>query len=68
VKMKTKISRFIFLKLVKKGILRGGPIWFSMGVIATFIKLISVFEGREKKYLSLHLKPGDRLSHKQSLP
>ena len=66
-KVKTKISRYIFLKLIKRGILRGGPVWFSMGVLATFLKIISVFEGREKKYLSLQLKPGDNVSFMQSL-
>tara|TARA_Y100001970_G_scaffold284419_1_gene401735 strand:+ start:16997 stop:17206 length:210 start_codon:yes stop_codon:yes gene_type:complete len=66
-KVKTKISRYIFLKIVKRGILRGGPVWFSMGVLATFLKIISVFEDREKKYLSLQLKPGDNVSYKQSL-
>ena len=65
-KLKTKISRFIFLKLVKRGILRGGPIWFSLGVLATFVKLISVFEDRGKRYLSLKLKPGDTLRLKRS--
>ncbi len=62
----TKISRFLFLRLVKRGILRGGPIWFSLGVLATFIKLISVFEDRGEKYLSLKLKPGDSVKLKQS--
>ena len=62
----TKISRFLFLKLVKKGVLRGGPIWFFLGVLATFIKLISVFEDRGEKYLSLKLKPGDSVKLKQS--
>ncbi|HAY50706.1 MAG: hypothetical protein CL423_03080 [Acidimicrobiaceae bacterium] len=66
-KVKTKISRYIFLKLIKRGILRGGPVWFSMGVLATFLKIISVFEDREKKYLSLQLKPGDNVSFRQSL-
>ena len=66
-KVKTKISRYIFLKLIKRGILRGGPVWFSMGVLATFLKIISVFEDREKKYLSLQLRPGDNVSFKQSL-
>ena len=66
-KVKTKISRYIFLKLIKRGILRGGPVWFSMGVLATFLKVISVFEDREKKYLSLQLKPGDNVSFRQSL-
>ena len=66
-KVKTKISRCIFLKLIKRGILRGGPVWFSMGVLATFLKVISVFEDREKKYLSLQLKPGDNVSFRQSL-
>ncbi|MBN99616.1 MAG: hypothetical protein CL438_02935 [Acidimicrobiaceae bacterium] len=66
-KVKTKISRYIFLKLIKRGILRGGPVWFSMGVLATFLKIISVFEDREKKYLSLQLKPGDNVSFMQSL-
>ena len=66
-KVKTKISRYIFLKLIKRGILRGGPVWFSMGVLATFLKIISVFGDREKKYLSLQLKPGDNVSYKQSL-
>ncbi len=65
-KLKTKISRFIFLKLVKRGILRGGPIWFSLGVLATFVKLISVFEDRGKRYLSLKLKPGDTIRLKRS--
>ena len=62
----TKISRFLFLRLVKRGILRGGPIWFSLGVLATFIKLVSVFEDRGEKYLSLKLKPGDSVKLKQS--
>lgn len=66
-KVKTKISRYIFLKLIKRGILRGGPVWFSMGVLATFLKIISVFEDREKTYLSLQLKPGDNVSFRQSL-
>jgi len=66
VKLQTKISRFLFLKLVKKGVLRGGPIWFFLGVLATFIKLISVFENRGEKYLSLKLKPGDSIKFKQS--
>lgn len=66
-KVKTKIRRYIFLKLIKRGILRGGPVWFSMGVLATFLKIISVFEDREKKYLSLQLKPGDNVSFRQSL-
>ena len=66
-KVKTKISRYLFLKLIKRGILRGGPVWFSMGVLATFLKVISVFEDREKKYLSLQLKPGDNVSFRQSL-
>ena len=65
-KLQTKISRFLFLKLVKRGVLRGGPIWFSLGVLATFIKLISVFEDRGEKYLSLKLKPGDSVKLKQS--
>ena len=65
-KLKTKISRFIFLKLVKRGILRGGPIWFSLGVLATFVKLISVFEDLGKRYFSLKLKPGDTLRLKRS--
>ena len=65
-KLKTKISRFIFLKLVKRGILRGGPIWFSLGVLATFVKLISVFEDRGKRYLSLKLKHGDTIRLKRS--
>ncbi len=55
------------MKLIKRGILRGGPVWFSMGVLATFLKIISVFEDREKKYLSLQLKPGDNVSFMQSL-
>ena len=62
----TKISGFLILRLVKRGILRGGPIWFSLGVLATFIKLISVFEDRGEKYLSLKLKPGDSVKLKQS--
>ena len=66
-KVKTKISRYIFLKLIKRGILRGGPIWFCLGVLATFIKLISVFEDRGEKYLSLKLKPGDCVKLKKSL-
>ncbi len=66
-KVKTKISRYIFLKLIKRGILRGGPVWFSMGVLATFLKIISVFEDREKTYLSLQLKLGDNVSFRQSL-
>ena len=66
-KVKTKISRYILLKLIKRGILRGGPAWFSMGVLATFLKIISVFEDREKTYLSLQLKPGDNVSFRQSL-
>ena len=65
-KLQTKISRFLFLKLVKRGVLRGGPIWFFLGVLATFIKLISVFENRGEKYLSLKLKPGDSVKLKQS--
>ena len=64
-KLQTKISRFLFLKLVKRGVLRGGPIWFFLGVLATFIKLISVFENRREKYLSLKLKPGDSVKFKQ---
>lgn len=64
-KLQTKISRFLFLKLVKRGVLRGGPIGFSLGVLATFIKLISVFENRREKYLSLKLKPGDSVKFKQ---
>ncbi len=63
-KLKTKINRFLFLKLVKGGIIRGGPIWFSLGVLATFIKLISVFEDRGNRYLSLKVKPGDTVSLK----
>ena len=55
------------MKLIKRGILRGGPVWFSMGVLATFLKIISVFEDREKTYLSLQLKPGDNVSFRQSL-
>ena len=66
-KVKTKISRYIFLKLIKRGILRGGPVWFSMGVLATFLKIISVFKDREKTYLSLQLKLGDNVSFRQSL-
>ena len=66
-KLQTKISRFLLLKLIKRGILRGGPVWFSMGVLATFLKIISVFEDREKTYLSLQLKPGDNVSFRQSL-
>ena len=66
-KLQTKISRFLFFKLIKRGILRGGPIWFCLGVLATFIKLISVFEDREGKYFSLKLKPGDCVKLKKSL-
>ena len=65
-KLQTKISRFLFFNLIKRGILRGGPIWFCLGVLAAFIKLISVFEDREGKYFSLKLKPGDSVKLKQS--
>ena len=65
-KLQTKISRFLFLKLIRRGILRGGPIWFFLGVLATFTKLISVFGDRGEKYLSLKLKPGDSVKLKQS--
>ena len=56
-KVKTKISRYIFLKLIKRGILRGGPVWFSMGVLATFLKVISVFEDREKNIFPFSSSP-----------
>ena len=61
-KLKKKMTRFVALNFIKKGIFKGGPAWILLGVLTVFVKLVSVLESEEKKYFSTELKLGDKAS------
>ena len=61
--VKRKISKLILVKFFNKGILRGSPSWFSLGVFLLFVKLISTSGQRYKKnkYFSSQIKLGESI-------
>ena len=59
-KLKKKMTRFVVLNFIKKGIFRGSSAWIVLGVLTTFVKIVSMLESEIKTHFSTELKLGDK--------